>query len=87
MILGIVLLVVGVTLFAALVLFRTWVWQKRGVDVESEAAEADDAEKLPDKQKFILGLLVMPAVVFLAWSFALLIANVLVTALGISTTG
>lgn len=79
---ALILLLVGGCLIAGLILLRKWALEKADVDIEHESLNKRKFNQLKFRQKIILGLLIMPAFVFLFIVFLYLLTNVLVVVQG-----
>lgn len=88
MIIFLLLLLVAVSVVTELILTRKWLIQRAGVDIEQEAIEIKQVERLTTRQMLILGLLALPTAIFVLWVVVYVVAGVVVTVVGIpATTG
>jgi hypothetical protein len=82
MITAFILLIVAVSMFAAIILTRQWVLERRGIDLDDNRLELQDVESFTSQQKLVLGLLFAPGALFLVVTVVYVLAGLAVTAVG-----
>jgi hypothetical protein len=80
------LVIVALALVAALILGRSWLFRRAGVDIEQSGANAAEVSRLTSGQLLALGLLLLPSILFLLWLVVYVLAGAILTAIGGSPT-